>query len=99
MQKGGKDSPDCTLSNIQSLSLQGQTRLHLPLLSLNLRPQQSRLEIRRHFFSQRVVEEWSGVEWSGVEWSGIPADLKQAVNVKSFKNGYRTHREKMVERT
>jgi hypothetical protein len=57
--------------------------------SLNLRPQQSRLEIRRHFFSQRVVE----------DWNGTPAGLKQAVNVKSFMNGYRTYREKMVERT
>ena len=56
---------------------------------LNLRPQQSRLEIRRQFFSQRVVE----------GWNVIPADLKQSVNVKSFKNGYRTYREKMVERT
>ncbi len=56
---------------------------------LNLRPQKSRLEIRRHFFSQRVVE----------GSNGTPAGLKQAVNVKSFKNGYRTYREKMVERT
>jgi hypothetical protein len=30
-KKGGKDGPDCTLSNIQSLSLQGQKRLHSPL--------------------------------------------------------------------
>jgi hypothetical protein len=56
---------------------------------LNLRPQQSRLEIRRQFFSQRVVE----------SWNDIPADLKQSVNVKNFKNGYKTLREKMVERT
>ncbi len=55
----------------------------------NLRPQPSRLEIRKHFFSQRVVE----------GWNGTPADLKQAVNVKCFINGYRTFREKMVERT
>jgi hypothetical protein len=44
---------------------------------------------REHFFSQRVVE----------GWNETPADLKQAVNVKTFKNGYRTYREKMVERT
>ncbi len=31
VQKGGKDGPDCTLPNIQSLSLQGQKRLHSPL--------------------------------------------------------------------
>jgi hypothetical protein len=45
---------------------------------LNLRPQQSRLEIRRHFFSQRVVEGWNGTS----------AELKQAVSVKNLKNGY-----------
>ena len=33
---------------------------------LNLRPQASRLEIRRHFFSQRVIE----------DWNKIPASLK-----------------------
>jgi ribonuclease P/MRP protein subunit RPP40 len=56
---------------------------------LNLRPQASRLEIRRHFFSQRVIE----------DWNKVPASLKQAKNVKCFKRGYRTLLEKMVERT
>ncbi len=56
---------------------------------LNLRPQASRLEIRRHFFSQRVIE----------DWNKVPANLKQAKNVKCFKRGYRTLREKMVVHT
>ena len=56
---------------------------------LNLRPQTSRLEIRRQFFSQRVVE----------SWNKISASLKQAKNVKCFKNGYRTLRDTMVENT
>jgi hypothetical protein len=56
---------------------------------LNLRPQTSRLEIRRQFFSQRVIE----------NWNKIPASLKQAKNVKCFKNGYRTFRETRVENT
>ncbi len=43
--------------------------------SLNLRPQPSRLEIRKHFFSQRVAE----------GWNSIPANLKQAVSVMRFK--------------
>jgi hypothetical protein len=47
---------------------------------LNLRPQASRLEVRRHFFSQRVIE----------DWNKIHASLKQAKNVKCFKKGYRT---------
>jgi hypothetical protein len=46
-------------------------------------------QARKHFFSQRVVE----------GWNSSPADLKLSVSVKSFKNGYRTFREKMVERT
>jgi hypothetical protein len=46
-----------------------------------------REEIRRHFFSQRVVE----------SWKKIPASLKQAKNV--FKNGYRTLRDTIVENT
>jgi hypothetical protein len=44
---------------------------------LNLRPQASRLEVRNHFFSQRVIE----------DWTKIPASLQQAKNVKCFKNG------------
>jgi hypothetical protein len=47
---------------------------------LNLRPQACRLENRRNFFSQRVVD----------TWNNIPATLKQAVTVKEFKNGYKT---------
>jgi hypothetical protein len=54
---------------------------------LNFRPQASRLEIRRQYFSQRVVE----------SWNKIPASLKLAKNVKCFKNGYRTLRDTMVE--
>jgi hypothetical protein len=56
---------------------------------LNQRPQASRLEIRRQFVSQRVVE----------SWNKIPASLKQAKNVKCFKKGYRTLRDTMVENT
>jgi hypothetical protein len=33
------------------------------------------IEVRRQFFSQRVVE----------DWNVIPADLKQSVNVKTSK--------------
>jgi hypothetical protein len=55
---------------------------------LNLRLQACRLETRRNFFSQRVVD----------TWNNIPATLKQAVTVKEFKNGYRykNHRATMA---
>ena len=49
---------------------------------LNLRPQASRLETRRHFFSQRVVE----------SLNNIPSSPKQAETVRAFKNGYRDYR-------
>ena len=45
---------------------------------LNLRIQPDRLEVRGHFFSNRVVE----------DWNRIPSLLKSAKTVKSFKNGY-----------
>jgi hypothetical protein len=46
---------------------------------LNLRAQAARLKARKNFFSNRVVE----------GWKKIPASLKNAKTVKSFKNGYR----------
>ena len=46
---------------------------------LNIRPRAARLEIRRNFFSHRVVE----------KWNVIPAEVKSSVSVMSFKNGYK----------
>ena len=54
---------------------------------LNLRPQAARLETRRNFFSNRVVE----------AWNAIPGDIKRSKTVSSFKNAYKNHRENMVE--
>jgi hypothetical protein len=36
------------------------------------------LEVRKNFFSHRVVE----------DWNRVPPELKRAGTVKSFKNGY-----------
>ncbi len=47
----------------------------------------ARLETRRNFFSNRVVE----------AWNMVPGDIKRAKTVSSFKNAYRSHRENMVE--
>jgi len=49
---------------------------------LNLRVPAPRLEVRRHFFTQRVPG----------EWNKIPAPLKSTATVASFKNGYRNFR-------
>ncbi len=54
---------------------------------LNLRIQPARLEVRRNFFTNRVVE----------DWNKIPSSLKSAKTVKSFKNGYSHLRATMVE--
>ncbi len=54
---------------------------------LNLKPQAARLEIRRHFFSNRVVE----------GWNLIPSELKNVRTVLFFKRAYRKHRAELVE--
>jgi hypothetical protein len=46
---------------------------------LNLRQQAAGLEVRRNFFSIRVVE----------EWNKIPSTIKMASSVTSFKNRYK----------
>jgi hypothetical protein len=54
---------------------------------LNLKPQAARLEIRRHLFSNRVVE----------GWNLIPSELRNARTVHFFKSVYRKHRAELVE--
>ncbi len=54
---------------------------------LNLRPQAARLETRRNFFSNRVVD----------AWNLVPGDKKRAKTVNGFKNAYKKHRETMEE--
>jgi hypothetical protein len=53
---------------------------------VNLSPQAARLETRRNFVSNRVVE----------AWNMVPGDIKRSKTVSSFKNAYRSHRETMV---
>ena len=52
---------------------------------LSLKQQRSRLEVRKNFFSQRVVE----------SWNAIPAVIKDSKNVSSFKRLYGAHRDKV----
>jgi hypothetical protein len=56
---------------------------------LNLRPQAARLDARRHFFSNRVVE----------GWNQIPDHIKNARTVSIFKRNYRRHRAAMAAST
>ena len=50
---------------------------------LSLKKQRARLEVRRNFFSQRVVD----------DWNTIPAVIKDARSVTSFKRLYGAHRD------
>ena len=47
-----------------------------------LQKSRSRLDIRKHYFSQRVVD----------KWNSLPADIVQAQSVNSFKNMYDKYR-------
>jgi hypothetical protein len=58
-------------------------RMSLPTMQM----QAARLETRRNFFSNRVVE----------AWNAIPGDIKRSRTVSSFKKAYKNHRENMVE--
>jgi hypothetical protein len=48
---------------------------------LNLRPKTNRLEVRRHFFSSRVVEGWNQIP--------VPSEMKNARNASCFKKAYK----------
>jgi hypothetical protein len=54
---------------------------------LNIRPKAARLEVRRHFFSQRVVE----------RWNEIPEKVKSAGSVIGFKSGLKKHLQSMQD--
>ena len=56
---------------------------------LNVRQQASRLDIRRQFYSQRVVD----------AWNKVPTDIKNSVTVSSFKMAYKKHREDLEATT
>jgi hypothetical protein len=54
---------------------------------LNIRPGAPRLDIRRYFYSQRVVDSWNSVPY--------PMILKTQCLI-AFKNAYRRHRDAML---
>ncbi len=53
---------------------------------LNIRPGAPRLDIRRYFYSQRVVDSWNRVQH----------DIKKTVSVIALKNAYRRHIDAML---
>ena len=49
---------------------------------LNVTVKHGRLDIRRHFFSVRVTE----------DWNKVPGDIKKLRTLEGFKNAYAKHR-------
>jgi hypothetical protein len=80
----GKDNVDrATWFDMASTGLRATRQAADPL---NIRPKAARLEVRRQFFSQRVVE----------DWNGVPEQVKSAVSVTGFKNGLKKHLQGMM---
>jgi hypothetical protein len=50
---------------------------------MNVRQQASRLDIRKQFYSQSVVD----------GWNKVPTDIKNSVTGNSFKMAYKKHKE------
>jgi len=56
--------------------------------NLKLNKERSRLEIRRNFFSQRVIN----------SWNSLPSEVVNASSINGFKNNYDRHRNEMDNR-
>jgi hypothetical protein len=59
------------------MACEGQRATRQAADPLNIKPQAPRLEIRRHFFTNRVIK----------DWNNLPTEVKNAPSVESFKNG------------
>jgi hypothetical protein len=55
----------------------GRTRQYAD--NLNIKQDQARLEIRKNFFTQRIVK----------DWNAVPQEIKRAATVTGFKSAYR----------
>ena len=61
-----------------------EARTRLQAGTWNLRPQHGQTEVRRNFFSQRVVP----------TWNSLPEELRSVRTITGFKNGYRKFKER-----
>ena len=59
------------------MAAQGTRLTRLAADPMNVRQRAARLEVRRNFYSNIVVD----------QWNRLPDELKNAVTVNSFKNG------------
>ena len=76
----GKDKVDA--GTLFKMAADGPRATRIASDPLNLRQQAPRLESRRNFFSQRVVE----------SWNKVPSTIKNSVSAASFKKAYMKHR-------
>jgi hypothetical protein len=68
------------------MATEGQRTTRQAANPWNLRPKQSRLDIRKNFFSQRVIN----------NWNMKPTEIQGAERAKSFKKAYARHRDSVV---
>ena len=71
-----EDVEPSTWFKMVDVSRQRQTRSAVH--HLNIQPERTNLEIRKHFYSNRVVE----------KWNNLPTNVKEAPNVNTFKSRY-----------
>ena len=69
-----EDVEPSTWFKMVDVSRQRQTRSAVH--HLNIQPERTNLEIRKHFYSNRVVE----------KWNNLPTNVKEAPNVNTFKS-------------
>jgi Reverse transcriptase (RNA-dependent DNA polymerase)/Endonuclease-reverse transcriptase len=69
------------VSRVELFSHVPEGRTRLAADPLNLRAGQTRTDVRKHFFTQRIIS----------EWNSIPSNNKNSANVHAFKSTYRQY--------
>jgi hypothetical protein len=88
----GPNFQDCEgdrQSGSQDMAADGGRATRSADCPLNLRQMATRLEIRRNFFSNRVID----------NWNMFPSAVKNARTVASFKLSFKNHRSSLVSTT
>ena len=80
----GHDRVDSNQWFVKAAQTGDGARTRLQAGTWNLRPQHGQTEVRRNFFSQRVVP----------TWNSLPEELRSVRTITGFKNGYRKFKER-----
>jgi len=81
----GKDKVEVDPGTWFTMASDGERVTRMASDPMNIRQQACRLDIRRNFFSQRVID----------NWNKVPTAIKNSVSVNSFKNAFKRHREQL----